>query len=391
MKNYDVAIIGGGAAGAYLAALFAARGGASVVLIEAGERLGRKLAATGNGQGNVTNAHISADKYFSAGVARLELIASVIGDDYRAVLAPFYGLFTTDALGRVYPAGRQASALTDALRRTIGNSANIEVVTNARVVALEKGYKITIADGRSFGARFVALCAGGKAQKQFGTDGSAYALAERFGHRITTLCPALVQLKTDTTHIRALRGLRVDCLVTAKVADKAVKTARGDVIFADYGVTGNAVFTVSSYVAGRERVSLSLAFLPDVEEAAIVRDIESKKRAGYARDELLACTLSNQLGRAIVRRCSSDDPRVIADAVKNFELTVTGTLGFDNAQVTRGGIALDEVTDGLESKLTDGLFFAGEILDVDGECGGYNLHWAFSSARRVYETLTEKL
>lgn len=391
MNNYDVAIIGGGAAGSYLAALLASRGRGHIALIEAGERLGRKLAATGNGQGNLTNVHMSADKYFSAGGDGHELIASVVGDDYRAVLSPFCGIFTADSLGRVYPAGRQASALTDALRRTIGAAANVDVLSGAKVAKLDQGYKLTLAGGRSLGARFVALCAGGKAQKQFGTDGSAYALAARFGHRVTPLCPALVQLKTDTTHIKALRGLRADCLVTAKADGKAVGTARGDVIFADYGVTGNAIFTVSSYVTGRDRASLSLAFLPDVGEDEIARDVDNKRRAGYAREELLACTLNNQLGRAIVRRCASDDPRVIAHAVKNFELTVNGTLGFDNAQVTRGGIALNGVTDELESKLTPGLYFAGEILDVDGECGGYNLHWAFASARRVFEALTKKL
>ena len=387
MKRYDIAIIGGGAAGCYLAALLAEHKNKSVALIEAGERLGRKLSATGNGQGNLTNVNMCADKYFGG---RGDLVKGIVGDDHKAVLAPFYGIFSADSLGRVYPAGRQASALTDALRRRIERG-NIDVMTNAKVVRLAKGYEIGLADGRKVNVRFVALCAGGKAQKQFGTDGNAYALAEKFGHKITPLYPALVQLKTDTANIKTLRGLRADCVVTAKISGKTVKTTRGDVIFADYGVTGNAIFTVSSYVTGKDDATLSLAFLPDVSKEEIAVDVASKQRAGYAREELLACTLNNQIGRAIMKRCESDEPRKIAKAVKNFTLNVSGTLGFDHAQVTRGGISAEDVTGELESAFAPGLFFAGEILDVDGECGGYNLHWAFSSAKRVYKALITRI
>lgn len=386
MRNYDIAVIGGGAAGCYLAALLAEHKNLTVALVESGARLGRKLSATGNGQGNLTNAVMSADKYFGD----RKLIADIVGEDYKSVLTPFFGLFTADSLGRVYPSGRQASALTDALRRRIERG-NIDVLTEVKATNVESGYKISLSDGRNLNARFVVLCAGGKAQKQFGTDGNAYALAERFGHKVTPLYPSLVQLKTDVTHIKTLRGLRADCLVTALVGNKAVMTARGDVIFADYGVTGNAIFTVSSYVTGKENVSLSLAFLPGVDEREIARDVDNKKRGGYAREELLACTLNNQIGRAIMKRCASDNPAVIAEAVKNFTLKVTGTLGFDNAQVTRGGISTDGVTDELESKYACGLFFAGEILDVDGECGGYNLHWAFSSAARVCNAILKRV
>lgn len=384
MKTYDIAIIGGGAAGSYLAALLGGSG-KSVVLIEAGDRLGRKLSATGNGQGNLTNVNMSAAKYFGDRT----LIGSIVGSDYKRVLEPFCGIFSSDSLGRVYPAGRQASSLTDALRRKIDRAGNIDVLLKTKVIGLERGFKLVIDGGKTLFARRVVVCAGGKAQKQFGTDGGAYALVGGFGHTVTPLRPALVQLKTDTSHIKSLRGLRADCVVTAYVGGEAVKEARGDVIFADYGVTGNAIFTVSSFVTDKTDVTLSLAFLPDVDQEAIARDVETKKREGYARDELLACTLNNQLGRAILRRVGSDDPASIAQAVKNFTLRVTGTLGFDYAQVTRGGIPTSEVTETLESVFSPGLFFAGEVLDVDGECGGYNLHWAFSSARRIFEAISE--
>ena len=164
-------------------------------------------------------------------------------------------------------------------------------------------------------------------------------------------------------------------------------SARGDVIFADYGVTGSAVFSVSYFVTGLSGVTLDIAFLPDTDEETVARDVRRKLGAGYEHGELLSGTLNNQIGRAVMRRCPSSDPAEIARAVKHFTLSVQGTLGFDSAQVTRGGIPTNEVTDDLESVYSQGLYFAGEILDVDGECGGFNLHWAFSCARRIAEGL----
>ncbi len=380
----DVAIIGGGASGLAAAALLCRTTKLDIALIEGGGRLGKKLAASGNGQGNISNAHISAQNYHGSGAARAYDIISCFGKVYERL---FYGRFTCDERGRIYPAGRQASALSDCLIAEVRRG-GVNVLTGARVVSLEKGgqFVLRLSDGSSLTARYVVMCVGGKAQKQFGTDGSSYALARAFGHRITPLFPSLVQLKTDVAHIKTLRGIRADCNVRAVAEDGGEMSARGDVIFTDYGVSGNAVFSVSPVFAG-SRGKICIGFAPGISEEELAADIRLKQSLGYERSEVLALTLNNQIGRAIVRRAGSGDAAVIAHTAKNFTLEVNGTLGFDYAQVTRGGVDMSDVNDDLESALCPGLFFAGEVLDVDGDCGGYNLTWAFASAARVAEAI----
>ena len=380
----DVAIIGGGASGLAAAALLCRTTKLDIALIEGGGRLGKKLAASGNGQGNISNAHISAQNYHGSGAARAYDIISCFGKVYERL---FYGRFTCDERGRIYPAGRQASALSDCLIAEVRRG-GVNVFTGARVVSLEKGgqFVLRLSDGSSMTAKYVVMCVGGKAQKQFGTDGSSYALARAFGHRITPLFPSLVQLKTDVAHIKTLRGIRADRHVRPVAEDGGEMSARGDVIFTDYGVSGNAVFSVSTVFAG-SRGKICIGFAPGISEEELAADIRLKQSLGYERSEVLALTLNNQIGRAIVRRAGSGDAAVIAHTAKNFTLEVNGTLGFDYAQVTRGGVDMSDVNDDLESALCPGLFFAGEVLDVDGDCGGYNLTWAFASAARVAEAI----
>ncbi len=379
MTNYDVMIIGGGAAGlACAAALIRGNESLKICLVDAGDRLGKKLAATGNGQGNISNLDITADHYHGGNVALVEKIACVDPFDGAKL---FSCLFSADERGRIYPAGRQASALVDELIVALDNS-NICIHMRCKAKKIVKArelFEVSTENGEIYCAELIVLCVGGKAQKQFKTDGSAYALATSFGHTLTPLYPSLVQLKTETVHIKTLKGIRADCNVTAFCGGKPLKAVRGDVIFTDYGVSGNAVFSVSSYVADKQNVTLSLEFLSDFTAEQIEESIISRKSSGYERSELLSGTLHNQIGRAIIKRAGTDEPSAIVRVLKNFTLPVIGTLGYDYAQVTKGGINMSEVTGELESKLVKNLFFAGEILDVDGDCGGYNLQWAFTS------------
>ncbi|MCD7728549.1 MAG: aminoacetone oxidase family FAD-binding enzyme [Clostridia bacterium] len=380
MVECDVAIVGGGASGLAVAAMLSEKTKLSITVVESCARAGKKLAASGNGQGNVSNAHMSADKYFGGG-AKLALdILSGYGDSWKYL---FYGKFTCDSQGRIYPAGKQASALTDCLLKRLKNG-GVNLITGEKVVKIDGSdvFLLKLSGGEIIKSRYVVLCTGGKAQKQFGTDGSSYALAEKFGHKVTALYPSLVQLKTDTSDIKTLRGIRADCIVTAFVNNSKVADFRGDVIFTEYGVSGNAIFNISAYVADKKGVSLELDFAPDFTTEDIENDILLKKSRGYEDSELLACTLNNQIGRAVIKR-SGNNVKKIAYTVKHFALLVTGSLGFDYAQVTKGGIDISGVKDNLESRYKDNLFFAGEILDVDGACGGYNLTWAFASAAKV--------
>ena len=411
MERIKIAIIGGGASGLMLANALAEQEYANAttaktVVFERGERVGKKLSSTGNGQGNITNLRVleEQDGYFSLNGQRGGLAYALLREYDNTNMERFWTkrgvALTYDERGRAYPSGRQASALTDALRFYAADK-GIELRTGARVYAVKKdgnGFALTYEKEGSTHtcyAEKVVLCAGGKAAKNFGTDGSAYALAEGFGHTVTPLYPSLVQLKTDTSHIKSLKGIRVtDGGLTARTGSKEYRL-QGDIIFTDYGVSGDAVFRISAFITPeipKGEVSLSIDFLPNTDEKTILNLLESKRETYPHLDnaELLFGIVNNQVGRAILRRANGN-LKTAAKLVKAFPLQVTGSLGFDYAQVTKGGIPLSEINDNLESRLVDGLYFAGEILDVDGQCGGFNLQWAYASARKVAAALSEEI
>lgn len=408
MERIEIAIIGGGASGLFLANVLADRNKKDVtavktVVFERGERVGKKLSSTGNGQGNITNAHLLTEErgYFSScDSARVyEYLKTYDTTSFEKFWASRGVALTYDERGRAYPASRQASALTDALR-FYASEKGIELRTGARVTALKKeGTEFVVTyekDGSTHTcyAQTVVLCAGGKAAKNFGTDGTAYALAQGFGHTVTPLYPSLVQLKTDTAHTKTLKGIRVtDGGLTAHTPNGEY-SLNGDIIFTDYGISGDAVFRISAFItpeiaSGEVRVSID--FLPQFDEQNVY-EMMQRKLAAYPtldKTELLFGIVNNQIGRAVLRRANGDLKRA-AKLVKAFPLQVTGNLGFDYAQVTKGGIPLCETDENLQSKLAPNLYFAGEILDVDGQCGGFNLHFAYASACVVARAIDKK-
>ena len=398
MEKFSVAVIGGGAAGLVLAT--ALRLDKKVVVFERLERVGKKLAATGNGQGNLTNADLRDDAYFSQNTGdRYALNTALRQYDNRSFIAYMQALgvlTVTDEKGRVYPSGRQASALCDALRfAALERGVTLRLQSQVTSVVKKNNTFLlcvkTPNGEERVEAERVVLCAGGKAAKNFGTDGSAYGLAVALGHSVTPLYPSLVQLKTDVDRIKTLKGIRVaDAALTAEWTNRGKRkthTLRGDVIFTDYGVSGDAVFRMSAFIADslQNGVRLSIDLLPAYTADEIYAALLAKRQAFEDRpfEELLCGILNNQVARAVMKTVERDDLRAAANAVKAFPLTVKGTLGYDYAQVTKGGIPLCETDANLQSNKVKGLYFAGEILDVDGECGGYNLQWAYSSARTV--------
>lgn len=408
MEKIKTAIIGGGASGLVLAS--ALKNKQKTVVFERGERVGKKLAATGNGQGNVSNLGVTKEDYFSFSGG--ETLAKDILSRYdNASLCEYFEnaglLFITDERGRIYPAGRQASALSDALRNLLSTRQNVEIRTKTRVVDLERikgGYLLTVekenGEREQVFAERVALCAGGTVARSFGTDGSAYALAQKMGHTLTPLFPSLVQLKADTKELKTLKGIRVpDATVTAFYTDFSCGAPRqrsvrlkGDIMFADYGVSGDSIFRLSPFLTHRlqDGVVLSIDFLPTLTENYIYQSLV-KKQAQFPHlptGELMCGFVNNQIGRVVMKRAKGD-LQAAARIVKAFTLVITGHLGLDSAQVTKGGIRMDEVDENLQSKKQKGLYFAGEILDIDGQCGGYNLQWAYASARVVAAAIDE--
>ena len=394
METFKTIIIGGGAAGLFFAATVNPHGG--VLILERQDRLGKKLSATGNGQGNLTNLAARTTPYFSFSADGEGRVRAVIERFDERSLQNFIrsmgGAVVADERGRVYPASRQASSVTDLLRYTItSRSVRVELGALAEKIEKTQGGFIVSANGKRYFAKTVLLCTGGKAAKNFGTDGLGYGLAKSFGHTLTPLYPSLVQLKTDTKYTKTLKGLRAaGAVVTAKAQGKTLARVKGDIIFTDYGVSGDAVFRLSAFLSGKETgAELVVDLLPELTEEELVTALKAKRNAlkDLSESEIFCGILNNQMGRAVVKRVESNEAQRLAACAKAFTLPVTGTLGFDYAQVTKGGISLDEVDEDLQSKYAKGLYFAGEILDVDGECGGFNLQWAYSSARLVAETI----
>ena len=396
MKEYAAIIVGGGASGMFCALRLAESGVKDVLLLERNDRLGRKLSATGNGQGNVTNTAMSAEHYFSGDAGRVASVLARFGaEDLIGALSALGGIFLPDAVGRVYPASRQAASVTDLLRFAL--EGRVEVRTGVRVLSARRDgalFSVRAEGGKEFRGRALVLACGGKAAPHFGTDGSGYGLARALGHTVTPLRPSLVQLKTEQTYIRGLKGVRADCAVRLLPGVAAAKgmpaskgdiCLRGDLLFTDYGVSGDVIFRLSAFC--REGDVLSVDFLPDCAPSAVAAAIRGKaERYPQMRGEdLLRGIVNSAVGKCLAKYSANapfSQDRGLADrlaaCVKDFRLPVVGSLGFDYAQVTKGGVPLGEVDDDLMSRRAEGLYLLGELLDVDGECGGYNLQWAFS-------------
>lgn len=399
----EVMIVGGGAAG-LMAALTAAEHGNRTLLLERQARVGRKLLSTGNGRCNLTNLNLSAERYHGAPAS---FIAPAMDAFSPADTLEFFrglGLLTTaEDSGRVYPLSDQAGSVVDVLRLA-AEAAGVQLRTEANVTEISRG-KAGFAvrtDGGTEYAHKLILCCGGLAGGKLGGSKSGYELLQSLGHRVTKLYPALVQLKTDTTYVRALKGVRADAAVTLKRDGRTLAESAGEVQFTDYGVSGPAIFEISrSAVVESGRLSVHLDFLRALDFARIVELLRQRQQAmpTLTLENLLTGMVHNRLGRTVLRyagyelsaavsELNSGDLKRIAAVLGDFALPVTGNLGFDSAQITVGGIATDQFDPHtLESRLVPGLYAAGEVLDVDGDCGGYNLQWAWASGRLAGRTL----
>ena len=390
-------VIGGGAAG-LMAAVCAKeyRPEVTVCLLEEHDRVGKKLLATGNGRCNLTNVgdwqgRYHGDAVFAAGVlARFGL---------RDTLAFFDRLGVSPLEleeGRVYPRSLQASAVLDGLRLRAAELGVQVRCGNAvgRIRPIDGGFTL-LGRGETLPHRTdaVVLCAGGKASASLSTDGAGYPLLTGLGHTLTPLFPAIVQLKCDTALIRPLKGIKTVARVTAR-AGRRTRVETGEVLFTDYGLSGPPVLQVSRLLTEAGGGALSLHLIPDWDTARLVREIEERcaRLGGRTLDQLLIGLVHRRVGEVLFkaagigplsRRASTltaGERRTLIGCIEAFPLTCRGGNGWSAAQVTAGGVPPAEFDpDTLMSRRVKGLFAAGEILDVDGDCGGFNLQWAWSS------------
>ena len=391
----NVCVIGGGAAG-MLAALTAAEGGHRVLLLERQSRVGRKLLATGNGRCNLSNYNASPAHYHGgAGFCDFALSQFDVGEtlQYFASL----GLLTvSEASGRIYPMSNMAGSVLDVLRYALERP-EIDLQTGQTVTAVRKmpeGFSVKT-ETDTFSARRLILAAGGAAGSKVGGVMDGYRLAKSLGHHRTALYPSLVQLKTDPTYPRALKGVKAQCGISICRGSQVLARNSGEVLFTEYGVSGPAIFDLSRSVsAGGSDLTCLLNFFPDWEEAEVLHWLSQRQAAMAAHEAstLLTGSCHTRLGQMICKSAgftnqraaglTRDDLRRIARQATHFALPITGTCGFDQAQVTAGGLDTSEFDPRtLQSRLVPGLYACGELLDIDGDCGGYNLQWAWSSGR----------
>lgn len=380
MGKKQVLITGGGAAG-LTAAVFAARNGAAVTVLEQNEKPGKKICATGNGKCNLTNLSMPSDAYRGRHPEFVrEALAQLSVEDTVRFFEEI-GIVPVSRNGYLYPRSGQAQSVTDVLCMEARNL-GVKLKTNQKVTSLsckQGRWKVTTTDWHYEGDA-VILAGGSKASAIAGSDGSCYDLAESQGHTLVPVYPALTALKCRGKNFKAWSGVRTGGEITLLIDGKPFKKEQGELQLTEYGVSGIPVFQLSRYAvcALREghRVGLTLDFFPEYTKEELKKLLFGRKEhCPYKTEKELLIGL---LPEKLIKVLASD--RDFPNSLKDFPLEVTDTMSFAQAQVCCGGVDTAEVNPRtMESRLKKGLYFAGELLDIDGICGGYNLQWAWSS------------
>ena len=387
-----IGIIGGGASGMVAALAAAENPEVQVLLFERQARLGRKLQATGNGRCNLSNIHATEGGYHGQEPDFVRPAITYFDPESTLTWFRQMGLFTVcEPSGRVYPYSDQANSVLDVLRFAL-EKPNIQVMTGVEVSKLRRE-----ADGFSIDGthcdRVIVAC-GGLAGSKLGGTMSGYQLLRSMGHRMTKLRPALVQLKSSWNGVAALKGVRANCRAQVFQDDRLHSQSVGEIQFTEYGISGPVIFEISRDACqGSGSWFCRLDLLPEIAKEEIYQELDRRRTTLLPAQELLTGILHNRLGRVVAKAAGlslnglvSDltdyELRQVCEKVKSFEVPLTEPLGMDSAQVTAGGIVTEDFNDEtMESKLVPGLYACGEVLDVDGDCGGYNLQWAWSSGR----------
>ena len=384
MTDYDILILGG----------------VRTAVVERLDRVGKKILVTGNGRCNLMNRNAIPADYNDPDFVRGIFERAGIEDNltfFRSL-----GLLTTaDSEGRIYPRSYAASSVLDVLRLECARL-GVALVCAHRAQTLEKKDGIFLLD-QQYRARAVIVACGGKAAPVHGSDGSGYALLRAFGHRITPLHPALVQIRTAQDFVKPLKGLRVHTRLTLTEPDGRTHESAGEVLFTDYGLSGIAVMDLSRHA--REGAAITFDLVPELAEDVLFAFLKERQAADPARplEQFLAGVVHSRIGVRVLqtavpkklscacRFLEDSDLLALVRALKTVTIPVLGTKGYPDAQVTAGGADNSEFTPGLESKHTPGLFACGEVLDVDGKCGGYNLSFAWSSGRIAGRSAAQRI
>ena len=386
-----LAIIGAGASG-LCAAIEAKKANPNIeiTIFERMPKSGKKLLATGNGRCNFTNNDLSLKHFYGND----DFLKNVLSSDCSEIKDFFrnLGVLSYEEDGRIYPRSQQASTIKDALLKAIeGESTTIK--TDCKINTFYKSKNGFSVDSEVFDA--VIICGGGKSASVHGSDGSCYKLAECFGHSSTPLYPALCGLVISDKDLNLLKGVRAEGVAKLLSGKTLLGSEAGEIQFTDRAISGIPVMNLSHLCENKRDLKMHLDLCPEIDEIDLFNHIKHgvNNSQNIEFETILNGIVNFKLGFAVMNRsgikpqtkCNSIKEFQIKEAVKqlkSFEINIKSAKGFENAQVTKGGINTNEVSPiTMMSKKADGLFLCGEILDIHGDCGGYNLHLAFTTGR----------
>lgn len=411
--TYDLAIIGGGASG--MACAIAAKknrhanqsSNLLVGIFERNSKFGKKLLLTGNGRCNLTNKNIELSNYHGNNV---QFAIDALEKTPNEAVCDFFmdiGLHTFyDSEGKAYPLSLSSSSVLDCLRFSI-QDLGIDQHFSTYITDIQKtddDFTIYTSDDRKFFARAVIIACGGSCSPFTGSDGNGYNLLKSFGHSIVYPIPGIVQLKTDNGIVKPLSGLKINARASLLVDGIEVRSEYGEVLFTDYGLSGPPILQLSGLVSRalyqgiadrrKKNVIVSIDLMPQIDEQDVLINLRKRclKFSKRKLDQLLVGWFHNRIAVAVIKEATEksmsslisqlSDAEVVrlAILIKMMQIRITGTMTLQNAQITLGGVKTSELDPiSMESKLCKGLFVCGEIMDIDGDCGGYNLQWAWSS------------
>lgn len=402
----EIAIIGGGASG-MMAALAAKKQNNTVTIYEKNDRVGKKILMTGNGKCNFSNLDFKAEYFRSDSNRNLNEFFDCFTVEDTITFFEGEGLLVKNKNGYLYPASEQAATVLDIMRFACERD-GVEIKIDAevkRIAKKDRGFQVEAKGEKRQFDRVIVAC-GSKAGPKTMTSGSGYLLAKSMGHHVIEPTPALVQLRCEEAFFKQLAGVRTECVLTLFIDGKENQKERGELQLTDYGISGIPVFQFSRYAARalkeKRSVRVSMNFLPDFSEGSYHTFVHKRfeKKKGQSAEAFFLGITNKKIMQLFLKLANLKPDEKIEEGnrskmekafelLRDFEVQVKESNPFENAQVSAGGVCLDEVSEQFESLLVPGLFFTGELLDVDGRCGGYNLQWAWTSGYLAGKSASE--
>lgn len=393
-----IGIIGAGASG-LMAAIIAAKNGAHVTLIERKDKVGKKILATGNGKCNFTNKNIVSSDYNSQTQGIFENYISQFNEEQVILLFHQWGMMAKNREGYCYPRSEQAATVLSILEQQCKKE-NIKILTNTfpeRIERKKQGFKVSLNDKSRMNFDKLILACGSFAGERNRDSFTGYTYAKHFGHSIVPVVPSLVQVRGKGKEFKLVAGVRCQAAISLFVDGKFVVCEEGELQLTDYGISGIPVFQLSRYVGYgayyKKTMEAVIDFLPELEKKVWEEEVRKKWEIidkSFSLEEFFLGYLNRKINYLFITSCgyiaegklkdlSLSDVLKIALQMKHWKISLTETNPYENGQVCAGGVSMEEIDITMESKIVKDLFFCGELLDVDGRCGGYNLQWAWTS------------